>query len=113
VSVPLPRAAAEAAQFQNCHITNRPIRSRSRANSLKRGKCGGRYTTRSLPGGVGDKQLQEPFEKLAGRRVVAQCRGEYKLGSRTAEKPVNFVRSAEEVPVLLLTLTAEKITAAK
>jgi hypothetical protein len=62
---------------------------------------------------VGDKTLKEQFENLAGRRVVVECRGEYKLGSRKAEKHVNSARPAEEVPVLMLTLTAETIAAAQ
>ena len=61
----------------------------------------------------GDKKLQEQAAKLAGQRVVVECKAEYKLTPRTAEFEVNRVKKKAEVVDSSLVLTATKIQPAK
>jgi hypothetical protein len=61
----------------------------------------------------GDKKLQEQAAKLAGRRVVVECKGEYKLHPRTVEYELNWVRYKQDVVESSLVLNATKIQPAK
>jgi hypothetical protein len=60
----------------------------------------------------GDKELKAQAEKLAGKRVVVECRGEYRLyaGKVTA----NIGRGPEEIATVIptVTLTVTKIAPA-
>ena len=61
----------------------------------------------------GDKALKEQAAKLAGRRVVVECKGEYKLSPRTVEYEMNRVKYKTDVVDSSLELTATKIQPAK
>jgi hypothetical protein len=61
----------------------------------------------------GDKAFKEQAAKLAGQRVVVECKGEYKLHPRTVEYEVNWVRYKKDVVDSSLVLTAIKIQPAK
>src|SRR5262245_30902771 len=61
----------------------------------------------------GDKKLQEQVAKLAGQRLVVECKGEYKLHPRTVEYELNRVRYKTEVVDASPVLTVTKIEPAK
>ena len=61
----------------------------------------------------GDKKLQEQAAKLAGQRVVVECKGEYKLHPHTVEYELNRVKYKQEAVSSSLVLTVSKIQPAK
>jgi len=61
----------------------------------------------------GDKKLQEQATKLAGQRVVVECKGDYKLQPRTVEWELNRVKYKKEVVDSAPVLTVTKLEPAK
>jgi hypothetical protein len=61
----------------------------------------------------GDKKLKEQAEKLAGQRVVVECKGEYTLGTWKKLVPQRQGSAEEEQPYATLVLTVVKIEPAK
>jgi hypothetical protein len=63
----------------------------------------------------GDEKLKEKAAKLAGKRVVVECKGEYTLSAGTMDKRDlrHGLWYKEDVAFSWLTLTATKIEAAK
>jgi hypothetical protein len=61
----------------------------------------------------GDKKLKEQAEKLAGKRVVVECKGEYTLHTGKVSVPQRQGSAEEERAFATLTLTVVKIEPAK
>jgi hypothetical protein len=61
----------------------------------------------------GDKKLKEQAAKLAGQRVVVECKGEYSLTAGKRDVQIRLVWYKEDVAYSHLSLTVTKIEAAK
>jgi hypothetical protein len=61
----------------------------------------------------GDKKLKEQAAKLAGQRVVVECKGEYSLSAGKRDVQHRLVWYKEDVAYSHLSLTVTKIEAAK
>lgn len=57
----------------------------------------------------GDKTLKEQADKLVGKRVVVECRGEYKLTRGKLTVPASFGTAEQEVVFAALKLTVVKM----